>query len=99
MNERNTKACASGVTVRKEVSDLGKAAYLMMHGHKVIGRRGRGIWFEVATTPGTSSESIPERTELDDFEDRQIEYLRGPYHTFDSCLMSLKKFDDYLPHE
>ena len=94
------KDSKSGPTIRKEVADLGKAAYLMMHGHKVIGRRGRGIWFEVLTAPGTSdSPTHPDKSELNDFEDRQIEYLRGPYHQFDSCLMSLKKFDDYLPDE
>ena len=33
--------------MKKTVSDLGAGAYLLMHGHKVVGRQGRDIIFEV----------------------------------------------------
>jgi len=71
--------------IQKRVSDLGAGAYLMMHRHKVIGRQGKSIVFEVS-----ESEEV-------DFEERQLEYLASEFHRFDSCLMSLKKVPEYLP--
>ncbi len=70
--------------MRKKVTDLGAAAYLMMHGYRVIGRQGRAIIFEV--DPNCSVE----------FEDRQLEYLSSEFHRFDSCLMSLKKINEFV---
>jgi hypothetical protein len=74
----------SNTTVKK-VNDLGAGAYLMMHGFKVAGRQGRTILFEV------------ENDEIKEFEQTNLEYLSGPYHQFDSCLMSLKKISEYSP--
>lgn len=72
---------------RKRVSDLGAGAYLLMHGYKVIGRQGKAIIFEV------------EETGEKEFETRQLEYLSSEFHRFDSCLMSLKKINEYLPED
>jgi hypothetical protein len=71
--------------VDKEVSDLVAGAYLMMHGYKVIGRRGKSIIFEV------------EENGVRIFEQRTMEYLSSDFHRFDSCLMSLKKIGEYMP--
>ena len=71
--------------VHKCVTDLGVAAYIMMHKYKVIGRKGKSIYFEVA------------HSEIDEFESLQMEYLSSEYHRFDSCLMSLKKIGEYMP--
>lgn len=73
--------------VHKEVSDLGAGAYLLMHGYRVIGRRGRAIVFEVA------------KGEADQFDERTMEYLSSEYHRFDACLMSLKKIGEYMPNK
>jgi len=69
--------------MRKTVSDLGAGAYLLMHGHKVVGRKGRDFIFEVS-----------ENEELE-FEQRKLEYLSSEFHRFDSYIMSLKKVGDY----
>jgi len=71
--------------VQREISDLGAGAYLMMHGYKVIGRRGKAIVFEV------------EEQGSREFEERTMEYLSSEFHRFDSCLMSLKKIGEYMP--
>jgi len=71
--------------IQKEVCDLGAGAYMLMHGYKVIGRRGRCIIFEV------------EQSADDEFEQKQLEYLSSEFHRFDSCLMSLKKINEYMP--
>lgn len=71
--------------MKKEVSDLGAGAYLLMHGHKVVGRRGREFIFEV---------NEGEETE---FEQRKLEYLSSEFHRFDSYIMSLKKINEYNP--
>ena len=70
--------------VLKEVSDLGAAAYLMMHGYKVVGRRGKSILFEV------------EQKSLRELEQCTLDYLSSEFHRFDSCLMSLKKVGEYF---
>lgn len=64
--------------MRKSVSDLGIAAYLMMHGYKTVGRRGRQVFFEV------------EEKEAEEMSRLTMEYLRSQYSQFDSCLMGLK---------
>ena len=71
----------------KYVTDLGAAAYLMMHKYKVAGRQGKSIFFEV------------DDKEIDEFESRQMEYLQSEFHRFDSCLMSLKKIAEYMPKD
>lgn len=71
--------------VVKSVSDIGIGAYLMMHGHAVLGRRGKNIYF-----------NVPE-SEQDEFDKLRAEYLNSPYHKFDHYILALKKFGDYLP--
>lgn len=77
MNER--------LKMKKTVSDLGAGAYLLMHGHKVVGRKGRDIIFEVV------------EHEQSEFEQRKLEYLSSEFHRFDSYIMSLKKIGEYSP--
>lgn len=71
--------------MKKTVSDLGAGAYLLMHGHKVIGRKGRDFIFEVS------------EQEEAEFEQRNLEYLSSEFHRFDSYIMSLKKISEYNP--
>lgn len=59
------------------ITDLGAAAYILMHKYKVIGRRGKAIYFEV-------EEEITEK-----FDGLALEYISSDFHRFDSCLMSL----------
>ena len=73
--------------IAKFVTDLGAAAYIMMHKYKVMGKRGKAIYFEV------------DEKEQDEFDQRTMEYLSSEYHRFDSCLMSLKKIGEYMPKE
>lgn len=75
------------VKIRKEVTDLGAGAYLLMHGYPVIGRRGKAIVFEV------------EKSGVDEFDQRTMEYLSSEFHRFDACLMSLKKIGEYMPNK
>jgi hypothetical protein len=65
--------------VRKTVDDLGAAAYLLMMGWKVIGKREKSFVFEV------------EQSSEMEFSNHHLEYLNSDFHRFDSCLMSLKK--------
>ena len=71
--------------MKKTVSDLGAGAYLLMHGNRVIGRKGRDFIFEVA------------QQEESEFEQRKLEYLSSEFHRFDSYIMSLKKIGEYSP--
>lgn len=72
--------------MHKFVPDIGIAAYLMMNGFRVLGRRGKNIYFE--------AENIEAEKEFDRLH---IEYLSSPYHQFDHYLMALKKLpDNYL---
>ncbi len=73
--------------ITKQVSDLGVAAYLLMHRYEVVGRRGKDIFFKI------------KESESDEFSNRQLEYLSSQYHQFDSCLMSLKKLGDFTQNE
>jgi len=70
--------------MRKMVEDLGVAAYLRMHGFKVVGRKGKLFYFNVLTTDETA------------FNECIFEYPNSPYHEFDSHLMSLKKLPHFL---
>jgi len=71
--------------MKKTVSDLGAGAYLLMHGHKVIGKKGKDFIFEVNDSEET------------EFEQRKLEYLSSEFHRFDSYIMSLKKIGEYYP--
>jgi regulator of sigma D len=70
--------------VQKNVSDLGAAAYLLMHEYKVIGRRGKEIFF-----------SLAEGQTLQQFDQITLDYLSSEFHRFDACIMSLKKIGEY----
>lgn len=72
-------------TLRKNVSDLGVAAYLRLHGFKCVGRKGRNYYFELPVD------------QSNEFDQLTIDYSNSEFHTFDSCLMSLKKLPEYLP--
>lgn len=71
------------------VNDLGVAAYLLMHGYTVTGKRGKSIYFEC--------HSVQESKEFD----RLVLDYQPPneFYTFDSCLMFLKKINEYVPEE
>lgn len=66
-------------------TDLGVAAYILMHKYKVLGKKGKYIYFEVEN---------PEVSEK--FDELAFEYLTSDFHKFDSCLMSLKKLSEYI---
>jgi hypothetical protein len=87
MKDNVRKAMPGDPSVSRSVNDLGIAAYLMMHGYKVVGRKNRTVFFEV------------KETEVQEFDALSFEYLSSPYHQFDSCLMSLKKICEYDPHQ
>lgn len=76
-----------GEYIHRFVNDLGVAAYLLMHGYAVIGKKGRSIYFEC--------QSEEEAKELD----RLVLEYQPPneFYTFDSCLMYLKKINDSIP--
>jgi hypothetical protein len=40
---------------------------------------------------------VPEEKE-EDFKAASFAYLGSPFHTFDSCLMALKKIGEYTPN-
>lgn len=69
------------------VTDLGAAAYLLMHKYKVVGKRGKSIYFEV------------DNTASDRFDETALEYISSDFHRFDSCLMSLKKIGEYISEQ
>jgi regulator of sigma D len=76
-----------GKRTRKAVTDLGVASYARMNGFKVVGRKGKNIYFELNSK------------ELEEFDKVCFEYLSSPFHTFDSTLFTLKKMPEYLPEE
>jgi hypothetical protein len=63
-------------------TDLGVAAYILMHKYKVLGKKGKYIYFEVESD--------------NKFDELAFEYLTSDFHRFDSCLMSLKKINEYI---
>lgn len=71
--------------MKKFVTDLGAGAYLLMHGYKVAGKRGKEFIFDI------------DENEESEFEQRKLEYLSSEFHRFDSYIMSLKKIGDYNP--
>lgn len=74
--------------IQKFITDLGAAAYLMMHKYRVVGKRGKSIYFEVTDAPDAGK-----------FDELYREYLTGEFHRFDACIMSLKKMGDFDPGE
>lgn len=78
-----------GEVIHKFVNDLGIAAYLLMHGYAVIGKKGRSIYFECQS-----------EDEACEFDKLVLEYQPpNDFYTFDSCLMFLKKINDHEPEE
>lgn len=65
----------------KYVTDLGAAAYILMHKYKIIGKKGKAVYFEAET---------------DKFDDIALDYISSEFHRFDSCIMSLKKIGEYI---
>jgi hypothetical protein len=75
--------------VHKFVNDLGVAAYILMHGYAVIGKKARSIYFEC--------ENEEAARELDKLI---LEYQPpNEFYTFDSCLMFLKKINEFVPEK
>lgn len=79
-------------SIHKTVTDLGVAAYLLMHeyrpkslGVKVIGKKGKYVYFEHPEGCG------------EDFERLSYQYLPSQFQTYDSNLMALKKIGEYMP--
>jgi hypothetical protein len=78
-----------GEVIHKFVNDLGVAAYVLMHGHAVVGKRGRSIFFECQN-----------EEEAAEFDRLILEYQPpNEFYTFDSCLMFLKKINEVVPEE
>lgn len=76
-------------TIHKFVNDLGVAAYALMHGYAVIGKKGRSIYFEVQ-----------DEEDGKNFDKLVLEYQPpNEFYTFDSCLMFLKKINECVPEE
>lgn len=76
-----------GEMIHKFVNDLGVAAYLLMHGYAVIGKLGRSIYFECQDNKDAAN-----------FDQLVLEYQPpNEFYTFDSCLMFLKKINEYVP--
>lgn len=75
------------MTVLKFVNDLGVAAYVLMHGYTVVGKKAKSIYFEC--------ENIESSKEFDKLV---LEYQPpNDFYTFDSCLMFLKKINESVP--
>jgi hypothetical protein len=64
----------------KFVTDLGAAAFLLMHKFKLLGKKGKSFYFDL--------NSIEEEQQLDEMN---LQYASSSFHDFDSKLMSLKK--------
>ncbi len=72
---------------QRYVTDLGAAAYILMHKYKVLGKKGKAIYFEIDDDGS------------DKFDELSLEYLSSEFHRFDSCLMSLKKINEYVSNQ
>jgi hypothetical protein len=69
--------------MKKDIKDIGIAAYLLLHNFKLSSKRDKLFIFEI------------DQDKEKEFEDLKLSYLASEFHHFDSCLMSLKKLDDY----
>lgn len=83
MSLKKVSDCSSPSKSQRYVTDLGAAAYILMHKYKVLGKKGKAIYFEIEDD-GASK-----------FNDLSLEYLSSEFHRFDSCLMSLKKINEH----
>lgn len=78
-----------GEYIHKYVNDLGVAAYILMHGYAVIGKKARSIYFEVESDEASR-----------EFDRLVLEYQPpNDFYTFDSCLMFLKKINEFVPEK
>ena len=73
-----------GINSNKFVTDLGAAAFLLMHKFKLIGKKGRAFYFEC----NTKEDEIQ-------FDELNLQYTSSVFHDFDSKLMSLKKIGEF----
>jgi hypothetical protein len=67
------------------VSDLGVAAYLLMHKFKLTSKLGKNYYFDI-----TSQE------EENQFNELNLQYTNSEFHDFDSKIMSLKKIGSFF---
>ena len=67
----------------KFLTDLGAAAYVLMHNFRIIGRRGKSFYFEINNDD-----------EAKNFDDLRLQYVTSEFHGFDSALMSVKKIGE-----
>jgi len=72
------------INSNKYVTDLGAAAFLLMHKFRLIGKKGRSFYFD-----------IHNEEEDHQFDDTNLQYTASEFHDFDSKLMSLKKIGDF----
>jgi hypothetical protein len=73
-----------GINSNKFVTDLGAAAFLLMHKFKLIGKKGRAFYFECTN-----------KEDDNQFDDLNLQYASSIFHDFDSKLMSLKKIGEF----
>lgn len=73
------------INSNKFVTDLGAAAFLLMHKFKLIGKKGRAFYFECNSKEDEAQ-----------FDDLSLQYATSVFHDFDSKLMSLKKIGEFL---
>jgi len=71
--------------IRKQVDDLGAAAFLKLQGFKVSGRKGKTFFFDV------------NQEEEAEFDKNSFEFVNSVFHTFDANIMALKKMPNYIP--
>jgi hypothetical protein len=74
-----------GINSNKFVTDLGAAAFLLMHKFKLIGKKGRAFYFEVTS-----------KNDETQFDELNLQYASSEFHDFDSKLMSLKKIGEFI---
>ena len=71
--------------VIKEIDDLGIAAYVVLHGFKLVGRKGKVFYFDIY------------KREEDDFHQTLFDYVNSECQKFDSELMALKRMPHVVP--
>jgi len=74
-----------GINSNKFVTDLGAAAFILMHKFKLIGKKGRAFYFDMSS-----------KDEENQFDDLNLQYASSEFHDFDSKLMSLKKINEFI---
>lgn len=74
-----------GINSNKFVTDLGAAAFLLMHKFKLIGKKGRAFYFDINS-----------KDEEKQFDELNLQYTSSTFHDFDSKLMSLKKIGEFV---